>query len=596
MGKYAVLTLKVIGGVVALFIVLLVAAWFALNTSSVQQKLLGYAKGLLMEKLQTQVEIDSIHVNLTSLDVSLMGLDLEDRQQRKMLQVDELEVGVSLMALLKQQIHVSKAELNGVRARIYQPEDSAANYQFVIDAFKRDKSKEKSDTTKKKQKKQRLTFDINNMSLSNIDLMYHQEGKQKTNRCSLAQLTLQEQDQKILLDLDSLHFTIDNHQPRKNVGKPHRGAFDAGHLNIIASLQLAVNHYAKDTVNVTVTRCVATDQETGSNVKDLRLTAGINKEEAHLSDVHIQQESTVLTFDSAPVVLPSKKQGRKLSYQTSQITGTTLLKDISKPFAPVLGRFTMPLTLTVNLSGTDSTMQFSNIHVENADKRLKIDADGGIEHLKEKELLAIRFHVKEMTTDSKTATDIINFFAVKKFMMKQLAKLGTIRYTGDLAILRKREEFKGKLGTATGKLNFNFAIDEKTKYVVGHVDTKTFHLGRILDMPDIGDVSCDANFRFDISKPRTAQIRRKKGGKLPIGQVVAHVAEASYNKIKVKNINTSINSDGAIALGKLSQLNKNVDLLCDFSFTNTDSIHKMKIKPTVKLHDMPWQKKKNKSS
>ena len=112
-------------------------------------------------------------------------------------------------------------------------------------------------------------------------------------------------------------------------------------------------------------------------------------------------------------------------------------------------------------------------------------------------------------------------------------------------------------------------------------------------MKDIGAVACSANFTFDMSKPRTAQIRKKKGGKLPVGKVNATVSEASYKKIKVKNITTTINSDGAIAMGSLTQKNKNVDLLCDFSFTSTDSIHKMKIKPNVKVHDikLPWKKK-----
>ena len=74
----------------------------------------------------------------------------------------------------------------------------------------------------------------------------------------------------------------------------------------------------------------------------------------------------------------------------------------------------------------------------------------------------------------------------------------------------------------------------------------------------------------------------------------AQVNEASYKKLKVKDLNVDVKSDGAIATGSLAQKNKKVDLLCDFSFTNTDSIHKMKIKPKVKVHNMPWQKNKDK--
>lgn len=67
--------------------------------------------------------------------------------------------------------------------------------------------------------------------------------------------------------------------------------------------------------------------------------------------------------------------------------------------------------------------------------------------------------------------------------------------------------------------------------------------------------------------------------------------EAGYKRFRVRNLHTNIESNGAVAKGHMEQRGKRVDLLCDFSFTSTDSIHKMKIRPTVKLHNMPWQKK-----
>ena len=626
MKKYLVLGLKVFGGVVALLLVLLIVAAILLNTNSVQQKLLSYSTNMLQEKLQTKVKIDSINVNFLTFDVNLLGMDVEDRQQRKMLQADKLSVNLDLWKLIARKLEISTAEIDGVRARLYQPEDSAANYQFVIDAFKSDKSKtEKTDSVKKK--KSKLVLDVKNLKVSDIDIIFNEDtfrlekldyekswlghqqgeirhlqgkfdsmtkkGELRTNRVALEHMTLTEKNDHLMADIENLHMAIDNHKPRKNVGKPHRGFFDIGHLDVTANMQLKVNHYGKDTANITMTKCVAVDSLTGFNVKDLRFTAGINKEKAYLSNVIIQHENTILNFDKGELTLPSKKKGRKLHYETSEISGKTLLKDIAKPFAPVLANFSIPLELKVKLSGTDSTMQFRDIHVNTTDQKLKIDAYGGITHLKDKELLDIRFHVKEMTTPTKTAIDIINQFSVKKFMMKQLNNLGTIGYTGDIAILYKKEQFKGLLRTNVGKMNFNVTLDEKTKYVLGNVQTSSIQLGKVLEMKDIGAVACSANFTFDMSKPRTAQIRKKKGGKLPVGKVNATVSEASYKKIKVKNITTTINSDGAIAMGSLTQKNKNVDLLCDFSFTSTDSIHKMKIKPNVKVHDikLPWKKK-----
>ena len=415
MKRYVLLTLKILGGLMALLIVLLVAAAIILNTNSVQQKLLRYSTNLLREKLQTKVEIDSISVDFLTFDVNLMGLDVEDRQQRKMLQADKLALNVDLWDLAVRRLKISEADIEGVRARFYQPKDSAANYQFVIDAFKSDKPKSQKTDAEKKKKKSKLTLDVSDLNISKIDVVFdedtfyleklnynkgwsgHQKGEihhlqgkfdkitkkgeLRTNRINLSQLILSEKGKDLMVDINGLRFSVDNHKPRKNVGRPHRGAFDVGHLNVLANLQMKVNYYGKDTANITMTKFTAVDSLTGFNVKDLRFTAGINKEKAYLSDITIQHENTVLKFDKGELTLPSKKAGRNLTYHTSEITGTTLLKDISKPFAPALANFTIPLMLKVKLSGTDSTMQFRDIHVNTSDQSLKIDADGGIDHL-----------------------------------------------------------------------------------------------------------------------------------------------------------------------------------------------------------------------
>ena len=137
-----------------------------------------------------------------------------------------------------------------------------------------------------------------------------------------------------------------------------------------------------------------------------------------------------------------------------------------------------------------------------------------------------------------------------------------------------------------------------TKYVLGTVSTDSFILGKVMDMPDIGKIACKANFKFDISKPRTAQMRKQKGGKLPIGEVTAEVDEAKYKKIKVRNMLVTMVSDGAVADGKLTVKGKRVDVLCGFTFTNTDAMSKMKVKvkPGLKLHGLSEEDKAAKAA
>jgi len=591
MKRVIILTLKILGGLVALVLVLLVSAFLYINSNAGQQRLLRFATDLLQEKLETKVQIDSVSVNFGTMDVNLFGLDVEDRQQRPLLQTDRISVSVDLKDLMAHRVEVKSANIDGLRAKVYQPRDSAANFQFIIDAFKSDKQKPKA--TDKPKSKNKLVLDVSRLQLRNIYVEHHHTTKkyQMADTYSMRLLTLKPKGGKYAVTIDGLRYTTDNHLPRKNANRPKRGFFDAGHLDVTANMELLVNHYGKDTVNISLTRCVAKDSVTGFNFSDIRLDAGINKREANLRNVAIKHLNTTISFDSATVQLPSKKEGRKLEYRTSMITGSTILKDISRPFAPVLSRFTIPLSFKVVLSGTDSTMHFRKVHVNTADQKLKIDAKGDITHLQEKEKLFIRFYVDKMNTNAVTAKRIIDQFMVKKFMMRQLNNLGAISFKGSFDVLYKMEKFRGVLNTSHGYLGVNLTLNEKTKYLTGQASTKGFRLGHVVEMKDIDDVGFSANFTFDYSKPRTARVRRLRGGKLPIGQITVSNARALFKKIKFSDLSATIKSDGVVAEGHIAQTKKYADILCDFTFNNTDSIHKMKIKPGLRLKNMPWQKK-----
>ena len=587
MKKKIVLVLKVVGCLVALLVALVLAAGIVLNTSYGQQKLLGYATGLLEEKLQTKVTIDSVHVDFWTFNVDLLRLNVEDRQQRQLLQADRLEVGLDLKDLMAGRVEVKKAEAEGLRLWLDHPRDSASNYQFVLDAFKRKKTDSLTIDTVGKQSGNKLTLDVSTLHVKDVELEYQgftKKGFQQTSRLQLSELTMKGRGDRRKVTVEGLRVTTDNHQPRKNEGRPKRGAFDAGHLDITARMELTLNQEGKDAVGIVLDRFEATDSVTGFYVTDLHLQALVKKDTAYVSNFYLRHRDTELQLDSATVVLPSKKAGRTLSYTTSVISGRTLLHDIAQPFAPVLSRFSIPLQLQVRLSGTDTTMVFRDIHVNTEDQRLKIDASGNIDHLKDKDRLAIRFHVDKMSTDAQTAKNVIDQFTVKKFMMKQLDNLGTIGYTGDVTILHKKELFKGQLRTSAGRVNVSLTLDDKAKYLTGQVRTASFHVGDVVQMKDIGPVTFGATFGFDYSKERTARVRRVKGGKLPIGQVEVTDAMTSYKGVNLKHIDATIKSDGAIAEGRLVNRHKHVDLLCNFTFTNTDSIQKMKIKPGLKIH------------
>ena len=609
MTKLIKLLLKIVGGVVALVVFLLATAAILLNTQSVQDDLAAYATEQLQNKIGTRVKIDHASVNVFTQKVVLEGLEVEDQEHRKMLELGRLLVDVDVWKLIGRELEVEEVLLDGVKARLYKPQEGPANYQFLIDAFKKDPKKKKAPKAPKDSTKQSdMALDINKVAIRNIALTLNdtnqvslekavyengwfgkhsgelknlkgQWGFKKKKGPVTAKFAIGVIDYKgektvHHLKIGEVHFATDNHKPRKNHDRPKRGFFDVDHLDIDAKMDLTVDFVGDDSLHAIMNHMEAIDSVTGFNLKKMHFDAGIKKDRIELQHIMLQQETTVLSFDSAHVVLPSKKQGRKFSFATSRIKGQTQLRDISRPFAPVLKNFTMPLELDVLFSGTDTTLYFRDVHVYTPDKKLKIAA----------EKLDVGFHVKEMTAQRGVPVQVINQFSVKKLMMNQLDALGTIYFTGDFSVLWKKEIFEGQLRTDVGALAFNFAIDENTKYVSGFVHSNKIKLGKVLNMDKLDDVGAKANFTVDIHKARTAAIRKKNGGgKLPIGEVKATVFEAGYGGFRLKNMQVEFASNGSQAEGTVSHSKNMMDWDCTFIVDDVDKKNNVKVKPKVKL-------------
>jgi hypothetical protein len=608
---------------------LLTVLTLVLNSSTFQNRLTSYSTSMLSQRLQTEVSVDSVSVGLFTQRILLRGVSVKDQQQRDMLQLGELAVSLEWLPLLKKEIRISSLKINHLHACLYKPlPDSVANYQFLIDAFRKDKPQPDSALVTAEptaEPKKKLQLDIKRLEIADVSLTYNEssvtlgqlqfsetlfgshkgllmnmkasferqtkKGPQQC-RAGIDVLKVEEKDRKGTLHFSGLHFANDNHLPRKNKGKPTRGAFDDGHMDITANGQIDVHYLDKDTLVATLAHLEATDKDAGIHLKEVTADIQANKREVNLRQVTIRLPQTTLQFAEGHLVLPSKKEGRSLSYHTSIITGRVLLKDISKPFAPVLSQFSIPLRLKTRLKGDADGMEFRNVSVSTVDNGLQIAANGRIRHLSNKYKMTVHFDVSKMTAKRGKPKLIIDQFPVKKFMMKQVEAVGDIRYQGSFDVLWKKELFRGDLFTELGALNFDVSLDEVGKYVFGTARTQDLDLGRAFDVDGLGRVICKADFRFDISKPRTAQMRKEKGGKLPIGEVKADIDEASWKKVKVRHVVSTIVSDGALANGDVIIKGKRVDLLCSFSFTSTESVKsKLKVKPGIKFHAMSEEDK-----
>ena len=656
MNKWVRRILKIVGGTAVGAVVLIGGATLLLNTESVQNKLLNKAVELLSQKLETHVEIDSISFNVFTQDISLFKIKIEDREKREMLKVKKVTVELELLRLLQNKIVIKHAEMESAKALLLKPsKEEPANYQFVIDAFKKPKDKDKT-----KKSKSKMDLDISALSLKDIQvkhneldiylkkanyskgwitnqtieadsitlvcdttfkaglkpysasmghlkvdgdlekqvfkadatqIAYQWESLWKKrnimvdNQAGIGHLTVQANRGRYSATVKQAHYKNDNHLPRKNTGRPKRGFFDAKHLDVIADFHVVLDSIGKERITGHLNEFKAKDSITGIDIRNLQTQFEYTKGKIDLSNLIVQQKSTILNATSGEILLPDKKEGREFSYSIGVITGRAYLQDISRTFAPVLKNFKLPLNVSLTMRGNSEAISFRNVKVSTNDNKLQIAATGDITNLRDKYKLVVKFDVSRMHAKPGVAEQIINQFATKKLMMKQLNNLGDINYTGSFSVIYKKEIFGGLLQTGAGNRRVNFTLDNVKKDIVGKVSTKNLQLGKVINMKKLGPIEASADFNIDISKQRKTEMRKETGGKLPIGSFNAKVDDAAYMGVHIRNLTATFNSDGAIASGEVYKTGRIRDLYFSYSFTSTDEMHKMKIsKPGIKFH------------
>ena len=614
------IALKTLAAIIA---ILALATVITANSTFVQDKLVSIATSALSKQFNTEIGIDHVGLNLLNMSACIEGIRIKDQQQRDMLKVKRIWGRLQPLALLKKEILLRKCEVDSIDIHLIKPQNGPANYQFLLESSKKD-SRHPKDSTKRSS----FRFDLKDAVVRSIHVSYNDANYELsqafynhwrgTHSITIhhAKVDWQRQTKKALvrwhldsgtltatlpkdgkkhIDIKGLELKSDCDLPRRNFGKPHHGDFDDRHFNLQADFAIDILHLDKDSVKLALTKGCVKDTIAGIDLTELKSDITICDKHVTLTNAIVQQVTTRLDIPKAHILLPDKKKGTSLSYNADLIKGRVMLKDISKPFAKVLHKFSIPLNLSVNLSGTNEGMLFKDIHVNTDDNKLTIDAMGMLRNLKDAHKLNLHFEVYQMKAKPGIKDKIINQFTVKKYMMYQVYALGVIRYSGSFDILWKKQQFRGLMNTEKGDVNFDFELDGNTKYLTGNASTDSLNLGELFQLNKISDIDCSASFKIDISKSRTAVMRKQKGGKLPIGHVKADIRKVGYRMIHMKNIVANIESDGAIADGDVTLKGSLTNLVVQFSFTNTEEMHKMKIKPKLSFkHDKDNKKNKKK--
>lgn len=665
---------KITAIILLVFVVTLWGLAYYITTDSGQ----AWAKNMLVnelsDKLQTKVKVDSIVMHVEGGSMHFYGFEMCDHDSMPMLIVDTLEASVGIHQLINRRIVLNGLKLTGTHALLYKTRpDTLANYQFLFDAFKKEKN---TDGGKPKHGKAlALDIDLRHAEFKNMNLSWniHSERikggdtldvnhfnvfgmsaklkgkflaektaeititdlharerksglhfdltkaeysthKQQNTNAVLAGLKANYQDKKVSFDrivlhqdkgdfslkdkmemrIDSLRYSCNNGKPRKNVGKPKRGAFDPGHLDAVINCKLILQRFEDNELQASIDSLWATDIGSGLHIENMKTMLTATDRDVELTDLHISMANShfdIKQLQADYTFTPGNKlKGIKskleLNIHPSPLTADVLLFDIEKPFAPVLQKFTTPLKLNVTVGGSLDRLTFSNILVSTPDNRLRITANGDLCNAADKEQFCMHFTDVHLDARQGIKEQIIGHFIPRsrQKMVHQMKAIGNIQFAGRFTVWNKIQNFNGTLITDFGNVNAKFDINANTHYMTGTCETRELNLGPIMNVKQLGAVSAKAEYSFDIASKRIAKQIGRPHGKLPNGKLKADISKARFNGIKFNNIHADIDSKSTNAEGLIYIPNKVFDIIVGFTYTQTEDKQKLSIKPSVKKH------------
>lgn len=535
--KHALLkTLKVFAAVVSVVLLVLVlavsGAYYWLNQEANRQKVFEKGLELLQDKLQTRVSADSVRLEVLRGQVRFYGVQVHDRADSVLLRVNELRAGIDPQALRHHTVRVTSAELHGAYARLWR-DSLTNNFQFIADAFKKKNPDAKPKKLPKWARKWQLHIDVEDVALQQV------------------------------------HFRWDvRHKARKNLNKPHRGAFDANHVDVMLNLKASVKRKPNEDYRFIIKEMNVHDRSSGLKVEELLASATLSDDRVNVDRVVVRLAHTDVQLSSFSLNLKEKCIEHPFS-----LSANVLLSDLAEPFAPDLENFSTPLQLTTSVSGPLDSLHVDDIRVKTPDERLTLTARGTLGGLFQKApFLNLRFRDIDLKASDNMKEQIVMHFSKKMRlkMIRQMRAIGDIRYVGSLDVQYRQEVFSGRLFTRFGNVQTTFSILNKEHKMVGYLTTSSLEMGKLMNIPNLGPVNCRVDFDLNISKKTPRPVTALPNGRLPLGKIKATVYQAQYSGIVAPEVRVDLTSDGSTAAGKLWMAGQLQNLSVDVRYVQTD--------------------------
>ena len=278
-----------------------------------QHALANWTANLLTEQLGAKVEIGSANLGFLNR-VILNDLTLYEPNGKKMASVARASASIDLLALLSN--------------RIDKTPNNSPNYQFIIDAFKKEEKEEPTP----------LDLHIGSLIMRHTDVTYDVKSE-----------ALQ------------------------------KGTLDPNHLNLHDfGMNMVLRCLTDDSLNVNVRRLQGQERNSGLTIHDSNLKVAANKQYATLSDLSVSMPHSQINLDSLQVTYGEWETNKSFHFHTTTLNGYISPSDLA-PLYEKLSTINSQLpTVNFQLSATGNEKEIlvkeCNISSEHEDLMLHATA------------------------------------------------------------------------------------------------------------------------------------------------------------------------------------------------------------------------------
>lgn len=455
----------------------------------IQSKVSEIATEQLSSHLGVPVRIGDVNIEWFNRLI-LKDLYLEDQDGRLMFEANQVAAGFELLPLIDGKLVFTTARLYGFSLNLHkQKANSPLNLQFVIDAFA------SRDTLKKRK---------------NIDLRFN----------------------SILIKRGNFSFNIDSE-------KETPGKFNAKHIDIHdISAKIALKALNNDSINANIKKMSFTEKS-GLSLDRLSLNIVGNRDSAFVRNFELKLPNTNLGIEIAKIDLSSldsigallNNAPIDLKISPSQVC----LKDLS-PFVPAFKNFSDTIELSAEANGFINNFNLKRLTLKYSDKMLFL-GQMKLKNITHPEEAYILGKVNKMYITTDGISGIANNFNDKHVELpKQIVKLGTINFTGEISGFFDNLVAFGRLSSSIGSIETDliFGKDKEkgiAAYLRGRVESSELRLNEIFDeRSPLGKAQFDIN--IDASRPINGNFA---------GNIKAQIKEFDFKGYTYKDIDLSGN-------------------------------------------------------